>query len=395
MGNRTRPIRSRTTQRTSRSSCSGQASRLSPYLSSFPLFPSVYLLPHAAPKSDDGGSTAQTIRVNSRNSCKSIFLIAGCKLHVQSVFHPIPAPATGGIPDEIPSPFLPSCFPYHPIPASLHAWTVNSGLWTVDCLDSLPMTKAPLILISPSIEAEGVEFHDRSISLSEAYPRAIANAGGLPLTMPVGQSRELIAESVRRCDGVLITGGDDIEPRLYKDRVPPKLRKTVDTTPDGGERDLRELILIDEVFRQRKPLLAICRGHQMLNIALGGTLVVDIPTEVPGALNHGRMDKRSEVVHEVQLTRESLLSKITGKRTLGVNSTHHQAVGRVAELLQVTAASEDGVVESMELKPQAARLLPFMLATQFHPERLVDRYPEHRAIFRAFTQACALSQRKL
>jgi putative glutamine amidotransferase len=132
-----------------------------------------------------------------------------------------------------------------------------------------------------------------------------------------------------------------------------------------------------------------------LNIALGGTLYVDIPTEVPGAMNHGRMDMRSEVVHEVQLTRDSLLSKITGKRTLGVNSTHHQAVGRVAELLQVTGTSGDGVVESMELKPQAARLLPFMLATQFHPERLVDRYPEHRAIFRAFTQACSLAQRKL
>jgi len=257
------------------------------------------------------------------------------------------------------------------------------------------MTKAPLILISPSIEAEGVEFRDRSISLSEAYPRAIAEAGGLPLTMPIGKSRELIAECVSRCDGILITGGDDIEPRLYQERVSGKLRKTVDTTPDGGERDLRELILIDEIFRQRKPLLAICRGHQILNIALGGTLVVDIPSQVPGTLGHSRMDKRGEVVHEVQLTRESLLSKITGKRTLGVNSTHHQAVGRVADLLQVTGTSSDGVVESMELKPQAARLLPFMLAMQFHPERLADRYPEHRAIFRAFTQACTLSQRKL
>ncbi len=257
------------------------------------------------------------------------------------------------------------------------------------------MTKPPLILISPSIEAAGVEFQDRSLSLSEAYPRAVAAAGGLPLTMPSGQSRELIAECVRRSDGVLITGGDDIEPRLYKDRVPGKLRKTVETTPDGGERDFRELILIDEVFRQRKPLLAICRGHQMLNIALGGTLVVDIPTEVPGAMKHARMDKRSEVVHEVQLTRESLLSKITGKRTLGVNSTHHQAVGQVADLLQVTGVSADGIVESMELKPQAARLLPFMLAMQFHPERLADRYLEHRAIFRAFTKACTLSQRKL
>ena len=256
------------------------------------------------------------------------------------------------------------------------------------------MTRPPLILISPSIEKEGVEFGDRSISLSEAYPRAVAGAGGVPLTLPVGKSRDLIAECVRCCDGVLLTGGDDIEPGLYGNRLPAKLRRTVSTTPDGGERDLRELILVDEVFRQRKPLLAICRGHQLLNVALGGTMIVDIRTQVPDAINHRRMDRRGEKVHEVRLTRGTLVSKITGQRSLGVNSTHHQAVGRVAEPLQATATSGDGVVESMELKPQAARLLPFLLSLQFHPERLVDRYPEHRAFFCAFTQACVLHRKK-
>ena len=84
------------------------------------------------------------------------------------------------------------------------------------------MTKPPLILISPSIEKAGVEFGDQSISLSENYPRAVADAGGVPLTMPVGRSRELIGECVRRCDGVLLTGGDDIQPGLYRDRLPAK-----------------------------------------------------------------------------------------------------------------------------------------------------------------------------
>src|SRR5215472_13851896 len=150
------------------------------------------------------------------------------------------------------------------------------------------MTKPPLILISPSIESSGVEFGDRSISLSECYPRAVADSGGIPLAMPVGKSRELVAECVRRCEGVLLTGGDDIEPDLYGNGLSKTLRKTVSTTPDGGERDFRELILIDEVFRQRKPLLAICRGHQMLNVALGGTLVADIASQKSGALNHRR-----------------------------------------------------------------------------------------------------------
>ena len=222
----------------------------------------------------------------------------------------------------------------------------------------------------------------------------MAHAGAIPLTLPVGRSRELIAECVRRCDGILLTGGDDVEPGLYGKALPAKLRRTVSTSPDGGERDLRELILIDEVFRQCKPLLAICRGHQLLNVALGGTLIVDIPTQVPNAINHQRMDRRSEMVHEVRLTRGSLLSKITAERTLGVNSTHHQAVGRVAEPLQVTATGEDGVVESMELRPEAAHLLPFLLAMQFHPERLMDHYPEHGAIFSTFTQACVLHCKK-
>lgn len=252
------------------------------------------------------------------------------------------------------------------------------------------MIRPPLIVVSPSMEKEGVEFSDRSISLSEAYLRAITEAGGLPLTLPVGRSRELMAECVRRCDGVLLTGGDDIQPDIYGSGLSKKLRQTVEPTPDGGERDLRELILIDEVFRQRKPLLAICRGHQLLNVALGGTLIVDIPSQCPRSINHSRMDRRSEVVHEVRLTRDSLLFKITGEKNLGVNSTHHQAVGRVARALQVVATSQDGVVEGMELKPEAVRLLPFLLAMQFHPERLADRYPEHRAVFRAFTQACVL-----
>jgi putative glutamine amidotransferase len=85
---------------------------------------------------------------------------------------------------------------------------------------------------------------------------------------------------------------------------------------------------------------------------------------------------------------------MTGKQKLGVNSTHHQAVARVAAPFKVAAVSNDGIVEGLELKPDAARMLPFLLSVQFHPERLVDRYAEHRAIFRGFTQACALSREK-
>jgi putative glutamine amidotransferase len=251
------------------------------------------------------------------------------------------------------------------------------------------MTKPPLILVSPNVEKKGDEFGDLSVSLSETYQRALIGAGALPLAMPALVSRELIAESVRRCDGVLLTGGEDVDPRLYGKELPPRLGRKVAVTPDGGARDWRELVLIDEVFRQRRPLLGICRGHQILNVALGGTLLADIASQSRGAMNHRRRDRRSEIVHEVLLTPGSLLSKITGGHRLGVNSTHHQAVARVAGPLKVAAVSSDGIIEGLELKPGAARMLPFLLSVQFHPERLVDRYPEHQAIFQAFTLACA------
>jgi putative glutamine amidotransferase len=251
------------------------------------------------------------------------------------------------------------------------------------------MTRPPMILVSPNIEKKGDEFGDVSISLSETYQQALMRAGALPMAMPAALSRSIIAECVERADGVLLTGGEDLNPRLYSERVPSKLRKTVNVTPDCGGRDYREMVLVDEVFRQRKPLLAVCRGHQVLNVALGGTLYVDIKTERPEAINHRRMDRRSEMVHEVQLTPGSLLAKITGGQRLGVNSTHHQAVARVAAPLAATAVSDDGIVEGLELKPGAADWLPFLLSVQFHPERLAGRYPAHRAIFESFARACA------
>jgi len=256
------------------------------------------------------------------------------------------------------------------------------------------MSRPPVILVSPNIESKGDEFGDLSISLSETYQQALMGCGAIPLPLPATTSRELIAECVGRCDGVLLTGGEDMDPRLYGKGLPPRLRGTVTVTPDGGARDLRELILIDETFRQHKPLLAICRGHQVLNVALGGTLIADILGQIPRATNHRRMDRRSEVVHDVRLTPGSLLAKITGRQRLGVNSTHHQAVARVAVPLQVAAVSRDGIVEGLELKSSAARMLPFLLSVQFHPERLVDRYPEHQAIFAGFSRACVVGRRQ-
>lgn len=248
----------------------------------------------------------------------------------------------------------------------------------------------PVVLVSPDLDPAGSEMADDASSVSEAYQMSLLRAGAVPLALPLTTSAEAIARSVALAHGVLLTGGNDVNWRLYDTRLAPVLRAQVNATPDGGRRDLRELLLIAETFRQRKPLLAICRGLQMLNVALGGTLVADLARQRPKTLPHRRMDKRWDIVHEVRLTPDSLLAKITGTRKLGVNSTHHQAVGRVAPGLRVTGTSPDGVIEALEWKAAAgAGAMSFVLAVQFHPERLAGRFGEHQAIFDAFSEACA------
>ncbi len=246
------------------------------------------------------------------------------------------------------------------------------------------MKRRPVILLTPSTARKGSEFSDASISLSHCYSDAVIAAGGLPQVFPATTDRSIIRESVQRCDGVLMTGGEDIDPKLYAKDLPEELARTVG--PVEPDRDLWERGVIADVFRQQKPLLGICRGHQMLNVALGGTLLVDIATQVPGALNHRQMDRKAEPVHEVKIARDSLLARVTGRRRLGVNSTHHQAVGIVAEPLRVAAESADGVVEALEWKEPVG--LPFLLSVQFHPERLIDRNALFLQIFSSFVAAC-------
>jgi putative glutamine amidotransferase len=252
------------------------------------------------------------------------------------------------------------------------------------------MKRSPVILVTPSTERKGAEFADWSVSLSICYTDAVIASGGLPRIFPATGSPAVIAEAVRRCDGVLMTGGDDIDPTLYARNLPAKLAKTVG--PLDSERDGWEKEMIAEVFAQRKPLFGICRGHQMLNVALGGSLVVDIATQVPNPLNHRRMDRKNEPVHDIKVVPDSLLAKLAGQRSFAVNSTHHQAIGRLAPQLRAVAKSPDGVIEAVELKDAGRG--PFLLGVQFHPERLIDRSAVFRHIFSGFVEACARWRKK-
>jgi putative glutamine amidotransferase len=248
--------------------------------------------------------------------------------------------------------------------------------------------RPPLILLTGSAQSQGAEFSDPSLSLSANYTQAVARAGGVPLVAPIVTSPGLVRAMVARSDGVLLTGGDDIQTSLYQPSLPPKLRKT--TSPPEPARDFFELLVLEEVFRQRKPLFGICRGLQLLNVALGGTMLVDIATQRPEAMNHRRMDMKDQIVHSVEVSPGSLLARLTGAESLGVNSSHHQAAEKIAGLLKVTARSADGMVECLEMGPGFETLLPFLLAVQFHPERLAARHAAHRALFQGFVRACSI-----
>ena len=206
------------------------------------------------------------------------------------------------------------------------------------------------------------------------------------MIVPVIPSAKLIKQLVSGCSGVLLSGGDDIDPSLYRKQLRPELRRTL--SPISRERDQFEKLLVKEVLSQKRPLLAICRGLQFVNVALGGSLIVDLPIERPSEVRHNQLDRKDGAAHPVSLKRGSQLARIFRKEVLNVNSTHHQAVGRVADPFEVTATSADGIVEALELRKEHEGLLPYFMAVQFHPERLAGKDPGFQTLFTRFVKAC-------
>lgn len=237
----------------------------------------------------------------------------------------------------------------------------------------------PLVAITPSTQKKGVEFSDQSISLSFCYPHAIEQAGGAPLVAPLTTDRTTLDRLLDSVDGLMLTGGGDVDPNCYGTNLPPCLKKTL-----GGvdaRRDEMEIYLAREAHRRGIPVLGICRGHQVLNVALGGTLIADIPTQVGQAIHHSRLDRKNDAVHDVTIQPGTKLARIFGRRTLSVNSSHHQAVDQPGEGLRVSARSADGVIEGIETGDAS-----FTIGVQFHPERMVENHPLIRKLFAAFVE---------
>jgi putative glutamine amidotransferase len=213
-------------------------------------------------------------------------------------------------------------------------------------------------------------------AVMSAYIQAVARAGGLPLLIPLGLEEAAYQALFARLDGILFTGGGDIQPDLYGGQEHSKVGDV------DADRDRVELWLAKQVVEQDKPFLGICRGFQVLNVALGGSLYEDILDQKEGALKHDYYPDlpRNLLAHGVEIAEGSRLANILGLTSTQVNSLHHQGVRQLASRLSATAHAPDGMLEAYELPAHR-----FGLAVQWHPEWLQEHEPM-RKLFSAFVE---------
>lgn len=232
----------------------------------------------------------------------------------------------------------------------------------------------PIIGLCSSYEKD--ENNDR-VFLNHAYLEAIRHFGGMPMVIPAEAGEQEQAFLLSQCDGLVLTGGDDIDPTLYGEQI---LNDTVKPAP---ERDVREPRLLRMAEEKDLPILGICRGAQIMNVYFGGTLYQDIPAQLSTSVKHSMEKPYHRTCHDCLVTPGSPLAAWTGKEVIQVNSHHHQAVKAVAPGLKAMGNCSDGVVEAI-WKPDAK----FICAVQWHPEKIWDMEESSARIFEAFIDAC-------
>ena len=245
----------------------------------------------------------------------------------------------------------------------------------------------PLIGINCEFRPE----EKRPLFSPPAYGRAVGLGGGLPVLLPILKD-EKVADAPKPClpagrplwrrrdvkgvlsrlDGLVLSGGRDLDPAIYGEKKHPATRLI------SAERAHFDMMLAKAAIQQGLPILAICYGAQLVNVALGGTLIQHIPDEIPGALAHHK--KEGEVFHSAKLKPQSKLAQIIGTAEIEVNSSHHQAIRQPGQGLKISAKAPDGVIEALEGEGER-----FLIAIQWHPERLTDR-DEHLSLFKALVE---------
>lgn len=206
------------------------------------------------------------------------------------------------------------------------------------------------------------------------YSEAVIAACGIPLLLPVIKDKNDVERFLKRIDGLLLTGGNDVPPQRYGEE---RHQKTVCVHPD---KDISDNILVGAALQMKKPILAICYGVQLVNVVLGGSLIQDIPSEGISFLVHKDL-QNEQYTHPVTVGKNSLLHKIIEAGCFETNSAHHQAIHELGKGLAATAHTSDGIIEAVELGEY-----PFLLGVQWHPERMMHD-PYHRALFSALVEA--------
>lgn len=218
-------------------------------------------------------------------------------------------------------------------------------------------------MTAPRIGVSGVvrtwDDADRT-GVNAAYVRAVLAAGGVPLILSPLLGATLAGHSLEGVDGLLLTGGEDIDPTWYGAEPSPLL------SPPSRERDLFELALFAVARQRQLPILGICRGIQLINVGLGGTLFQDLPSEGPRGVQHRPDGPRDVRSHRVRLTPGSRAAAALGTTSLTVNSSHHQAIRNLASGLCATGWSDDELIEAAESPPGEH----WLLAVQWHPEEM-------------------------
>lgn len=233
---------------------------------------------------------------------------------------------------------------------------------------------------SPLIALAGTIYPENGIvyGLRNGYMQSVLAAGGTPFLLPIGASQDAILELLSTADGILLTGGADVDPTCYGEKRQPLCGKT------WPERDALDRLMVEHALATHKPILGICRGMQALNVFTGGTLVQDIESTISTTTHHSQKEDYRFTTHRVRTESSRFFESLVGASEIAVNSHHHQCVDRPGKGVRIIARSvEDNVPEAMVVETE-----PFALGIQWHPEMLSVEHPEALAIFKAFVSAC-------
>lgn len=229
----------------------------------------------------------------------------------------------------------------------------------------------PVIGVVPLVDDQR-----HSLWMLPGYMQGIEEAGGIPMMLPLTTDKIFLEEMMNVCQGILLTGGQDVNPLLYGEEVSAACGEC------SPERDTMEAELLRIALEEDKSVFGICRGIQFLNVYLGGTLYQDIPAEYPTSINHHMTPPYDRMIHTVSILPDTPLHDILKCSTLPVNSYHHQAVKTLGTGLKLTAISEDGLTEGIYMPDHR-----FVLAIQWHPELLFHKDVPSKKLFSAFVQS--------